>query len=41
MEPDTTRLEEIFEMLISHGAVVNGDIGSLQSTFDAAVSYQH
>ncbi|KAJ5889943.1 hypothetical protein N7504_010753 [Penicillium tannophilum] len=41
VEHNTTRLEEIFEMLIFHGAVVNGDNGSLQSTFDAAVSYQH
>ncbi|KAJ6103909.1 ankyrin 2-3/unc44 [Penicillium sp. IBT 16267x] len=41
MEHDTTRLGEIFEILILHGAVVNGDDGSLQSTFNAAVSYQH
>ncbi|KAJ5635238.1 ankyrin 2-3/unc44 [Penicillium longicatenatum] len=37
----TTRLEEIFNMLILHGAIVNGDNGTLQSTFDAAVSYRH
>ncbi|KAJ6002676.1 hypothetical protein N7451_005223 [Penicillium sp. IBT 35674x] len=40
-EHDTTRLGEIFEMLILHGAIVNGENGCLQSTFNAAVSYQH
>lgn len=41
MKHDTTRLEEIFTMLILHGAVVNGENGCLQSTFNAAVSYEH
>lgn len=40
-EQDTTRLDEILNLLVRHGAVVTGENGSLQPTFLAAVSNQH